>query len=348
MDLSRRDFLKIGLLGLSALAFRPPFGRRREHTPRLAGRVTISEIEVYAEPTSESAIIGKRYRDQIVTVYEEIQSPHGPAYNPLWYRVWGGYVHSAYLQRITTTRLNEPLPGLAEGGQLCEITVPYTEAYTYDRYNGWQHRYRLYYETTHWATDLIEGPDGQPWYVLTSELDRYLNYAVPAIHLRPIRDEEIAPLSPDVPPHEKRIRISIARQELTALEGDTVVFKARISSGLPSKDPIPEGTRTPRGQFNIYDKSPSKHMGALQSSGAPGSYTLPGVPWTSFFAEYGVAFHGTFWHNNFGVPMSHGCINMSNADAKWLFRWVTPVWEVPPEDPTRWDRRGLGTAVTVE
>ncbi len=347
MNISRRDFLKIGLLGLTSLAFRPPFGRREEHTPRLVGRVAISEIAVYAEPTSESAIIGKRYRDQLVTIYEEIQSPHGPAYNPLWYRVWGGYVHSAYLQRVTT-RLNEPLPGLAEGGQLCEITVPYTEAYTYDRYNGWQHRYRLYYETTHWATGLVTGPDGQPWYVLTSELDRYLNYAVPAIHLRAIRDEEITPLSPDVPPHEKRIHVSIARQELTAFEGDTVVCKTRISSGLPSKDPIPEGTRTPRGQFNIYVKSPSKHMGALQASGAPGSYTLPGVPWTSFFAEYGVAFHGTFWHNNFGVPMSHGCINMTNADAKWLFRWVTPVWEVPPEDPTRWDRRGLGTTVIVE
>ncbi len=347
MNISRRDFLKTGLLGLASLAFRPPFGRREEHTPRRVGRVTISEIDVYTEPTSDSAIIGKRYRDQLVTIYEEIQSPHGPAYNPLWYRVWGGYIHSAYVQRVAT-RLNEPLPGLAEGGQLCEITVPYTEAYTYDRYNGWQHRYRLYYETNHWATDLITGPDGQPWYVLTSELDRYLNYAVPAIHLRAIRDEEITPLSPDVPPHEKRIHVSIARQELTAFEGDTVVFKTRISSGIPSKAPIPEGTRTPRGRFNIYDKSPSKHMGALQASGAPGSYTLPGVPWTSFFAEFGVSFHGTFWHHNFGVPMSHGCINMTNADARWLFRWATPVWEIPPKDPARWDRRGLGTTVTVE
>ncbi len=347
MELSRRDFLKLGLLSLSALAFRPPFGRREEHTPPRVGRVAIHEIEVYAEPTSESPIVGKRYRDQLVIIYEEIQSPHGPAYNPLWYRVWGGYVHSAYLQRVAT-RLNEPLPGLRRGGQLCEITVPYTEAYTYDRYNGWQRRYRLYYETTHWATDLITGPDERPWYMLTSELDRYLNYAVPAIHLRAIRDEEMSPLSPEIPPQEKRIHVSIARQELTAFEGDTVVLKAPVSTGIPSQAPVPEGTRTPRGRFNVYAKSPSKHMGALQTSGAPGSYTLPGVPWTSFFAEYGVAFHGTFWHNNFGVPMSHGCVNMRNADAKWLFRWVTPAWEVPPKDPARWDRRGLGTAVTVE
>ena len=74
-------------------------------------------------------------------------------------------------------------------------------------------------------------------------------------------------------------------------------------------------------------------MGSVQASGAPGSYTLPGVPWTSFFIfETGVAFHGTFWHNNFGIPMSHGCINMRNEDAKWLFRWVTPTYEMPIED----------------
>jgi lipoprotein-anchoring transpeptidase ErfK/SrfK len=89
-------------------------------------------------------------------------------------------------------------------------------------------------------------------------------------------------------------------------------------------------------------------MGSLQGSGAPGGYSLPGVPWTSFFVpETGVAFHGTFWHNNFGVQMSHGCVNMRNADAKWLFRWSDPVWEVPVEDRSAWDRRGYGTRVTV-
>ncbi|MFN2196361.1 MAG: L,D-transpeptidase, partial [Anaerolineales bacterium] len=180
-----------------------------------------------------------------------------------------------------------------------------------------------------------------------AELDKYLNYFVPAIHLRPISDEEIAPLSPHVPATEKHVEIDIPRQQLTAYEGDTQVFQTKISSGLPSNAPIPEGTRTTRGQFNIGTKSPSKHMGALLTAGAPGSYSLPGVPWTSFFIpEYGVAFHGTYWHNNFGAPMSHGCINMRNDDAKWLFRWSTPVYQVP-EDKTGWDVRGFGTSVLV-
>ena len=53
-------------------------------------------------------------------------------------------------------------------------------------------------------------------------------------------------------------------------------------------------------------------------------YELPGVPWTSFFTNAGHAFHGTYWHDNFGTPMSHGCINMRTSEAKWLFRWSQP------------------------
>jgi lipoprotein-anchoring transpeptidase ErfK/SrfK len=166
--------------------------------------------------------------------------------------------------------------------------------------------------------------------------------------MRLIPDEEISPLSSHIPPEKKHIDVDINRQVLNAFEGEDLVFQTKISSGLPSKEPIPEGTRTTRGNFNIGSKSPSKHMGALLTSGAPGSYSLPGVPWTIFFiAEYGVAFHGTYWHNNFGIPMSHGCINMPNHAAKWLFRWTTPAYDSPPEDLRGWDVRGYGTTVNV-
>jgi len=56
-------------------------------------------------------------------------------------------------------------------------------------------------------------------------------------------------------------------------------------------------------------------------------YELSGVPWTSFFTESGVAFHGTYWHDNFGTPMSHGCINMRIDEAKWVFRWTRPIYK---------------------
>jgi lipoprotein-anchoring transpeptidase ErfK/SrfK len=57
-------------------------------------------------------------------------------------------------------------------------------------------------------------------------------------------------------------------------------------------------------------------------------YDLPGVPWVSFFTGNGEAFHGTYWHNDFGHPRSHGCINLSNSAAKFIYRWTRPT--VPP------------------
>ena len=96
---------------------------------------------------------------------------------------------------------------------------------------------------------------------------------------------------------------------------------------------------------------PNKHMG--QVSGNPdaentGGFSLPGVPWTCFFAfPGGYAFHGTYWHNNFGIQMSHGCVNLRNEDAKWLFRWSTPVFKTPVELRADWERRGNGTQVKI-
>lgn len=208
--------------------------------------MTIEEIDVYSKPRSEvPLIVGKRYRDQLVVLYYALDALNGPAYNPVWYRVWGGYVHSAYLQ-LVKMRFNETLDSTVEGGQLCEVTVPYTDAYRYDRYQGWQDQYRLYYETTHWVTSLLEeGPDGELWYQITNELDSYLKYYAPATHLRPVPDQEISPLSPEVPAEEKRIEVSIFEQKLIAYEGDREVFNTKISSGIHSDRPTSNGIPTP-------------------------------------------------------------------------------------------------------
>jgi lipoprotein-anchoring transpeptidase ErfK/SrfK len=235
------------------------------------------------------------------------------------------------------------------------VTVPYTTAYQYSENQGWYpwNGSRFYYETTHWATGIEQGPDGEPWYQLTSEIDDFLKYYVPAVHLRPIYAEEIAPLSPDVPPDKKRIEVSLTQQTLYAYENDQVVYTARISSGIPSRGPSPNGipTATQKGRYKIYSKLPTKHMGSITGNPdaeAQGGFSLPGVPWTCFFVPvWGVAFHGTYWHNNFGLQMSHGCVNMRNADAKWLFRWTTPVFETEIESHRDWERTGSGTSVNV-
>lgn len=352
--INRREFLKIGMLGLGSMAFTPVFPRPSEQDLGPLARVTVYEIDLRAEPRDDSAIIGKRYRDQLVHIYEEVTSPDGPAYNPLWYRVWGGYLHSAYLQKVSI-RLNPEAASVPETGQLCEVTVPFTIAYQYSSWAGW-HPWEgtpLYHETTHWITAIEAGPDKNPWYQLTSEIDANLKYFVPARHMRLIPDAELAPISPGVPPEKKLIEVSIGRQTLKAFEDGQEVFSTRISSGIPSarRNPNDLPTATPRGSFRVYSKLPTKHMGAV--SGNPdaannGGFSLPGVPWTSFFAfPGGYAFHGTYWHNNFGVQMSHGCINLRNEDARWVFRWTTPVFETPIENHQDWERRGNGTRVEI-
>jgi lipoprotein-anchoring transpeptidase ErfK/SrfK len=125
------------------------------------------------------------------------------------------------------------------------------------------------------------------------------------------------------------------------------VYQARVSSGIPSSRPTDNDipTETPKGRFNIYSKMPSKHMGdgnLMQGDFNLDAYELVGVPWTMFFhrLDTGYALHGTYWHNNFGWQMSHGCVNLRNADAKWLFRWSTP-----PNYPAEVEKTGFGTQV---
>jgi lipoprotein-anchoring transpeptidase ErfK/SrfK len=347
-NLSRRDFLKVSSLSLGTLAFTPYVPRQPDQDYGNIARVTIHEVDVYAEPRDGAQIVGKRYRDQIVQIYYALEPPDAPAfYNKLWYRVWGGYIHSSYLQKVEI-KYNDPLSEVREGGQLGEVTVPYSQSYIHSRSNGWQVEYRLYYETTHWITAIDQGPDGKAWYQVTDELQPW-SYWVPASHMRPIPDDELAPISPEIPQTEKLIEVDLARQNLTAYESDQVVYQARVSTGIPSSLPTSNGipTETPEGSFNIYSKMPSKHMGdgnLMQGDLDLDAYELVGVPWTMFFhrLDTGYALHGTYWHNNFGWQMSHGCVNMRNADAKWIFRWTTP-----PNYPPEIEKNGFGTRVRI-
>ncbi len=350
MKLTRREFLKRSGLALGALAFRPFFPNWDEVESSDLVRIAIQSVSVYSRPDDSSRIVNTRYRDELLHVYYPVVSEFGPGYNPLWYRVWGGYIHSAHLQQVRT-RLNGVLDKAPEPDQprLGQITVPFTRAMHFNpARKTWDPVYRLYYNSNHWIVGIDEGPDGEPWYKLQDELfDSLYYYHVPAVHLRPFADAELAPLSPDVPPEKKRIEVSIAMQTLKAFEGDQVVFETKISSGLPDSRPNPPGgipTDTPKGTFNVQSKMPSKHMGDGNVTTDLEAYELPGVPWSCFFEpKTGVATHGTYWHYNYGVPMSHGCVNMKPEEALWIFRWTTPVMA----HPNKIETIGMGTRVIV-
>jgi len=344
MMLTRRNFLINFMVGLGKLAFYPLQGWNTDSDSGKIARVTINSISIYSKPTDKSKILYQRYRDELVNVYDEIISEDGPVYNPLWYRVWRGYVHSAYLQRVKF-RFNPVIPKIqVNSGQLAEVTVPFTQAMRYLPYRkSWEPLYRLYYGSNHWVKGVDPGPDETFWYRLHDELNE-VEYHVRATDLRLVQDEEFAPISPDVDPFDKRIEVSIAKQTLTAYEKEKVVLKTKVSTGIPDRRKTPGiiPTDTPTGEFRVYSKMPSKHMGDGQLTVDLEAYELPGVPWTTFFAPNGVAFHGTYWHNNFGMTMSHGCVNMQTEEAKWIFRWTTPV-----SAPETWEQTGYGTRVIV-
>ena len=306
----------------------------------LVGRVAIASVSVYKQPWDKSIIVYQRNRDELVNLYEQVVSDHGPAYNPNWYRVWRGYVHSARIQ-IVKQRLNPVVSQLPKTGQLGEITVPVTYPLYLKAKSTWTQLYPLYYESVHWVTGIIEGPDKSPYYQVTEAWSKD-KYYIRGEHIRLIQPEELTPLSPDVPPEKKRIEISIGQQTLTAYEYDKEVFRTKVSTGL-DKEVVGElPWRTPTGKYNVTSKMGSQYMGDDPITSDISGYALPGVPWVSYFHPTGVAIHGTYWHNNFGVPMSHGCVNMRPEEAKWIFRWSTPV----PKTGER-ENRGLGTVVLV-
>lgn len=322
--LSRRDFLK--LLGVSVAGAFIPIGRpgtfpslQEQSTPApMIGRVTRKSIDVRLQPDPLSPRLEKIERDTLLPLYEEISSPAGPRENPRWYRLSNGYAQCSYIQRVEKAHLNQPLLEIPETGFLAEVTVPFTQTRYTNRKGQTSNLYRLYYQSTHWVTALVEGPAGEPWYRLTDEWLR-VHYAVPAAHMRPLLASEYEPFAASSPDTPRHIEVSLADQMLFAYEGDQIVFQAQISSGRRYME-------TPTGEFFINRKCPSKHMGDGGLTGNPNAYELVGVPWVSFFHTTGVAFHGTFWHDNFGTPMSQGCVNMRNEDARWLYRWSAPAY----------------------
>lgn len=125
---------------------------------------------------------------------------------------------------------------------------------------------------------------------------------------------------------ERRIEVDLTNQRLSAFEGDQKVYEFLISSG--------KWGRTPTGTFRIWSKFRYKRMSG-GSKELRTYYNLPNVPFTMFFANdevpaaRGFGIHGTYWHDNFGHPMSHGCINMKTEEAELMYNWAGPV--------TSWD-----------
>jgi hypothetical protein len=353
-NLSRRDFLKIAGVGLGALAFRPPktfdleylsIPRRLPQFPgsEIIGRVLENGIDLRSQPTNDETVntsISKLAADTLVEWGRQVVgNVIGGLTNQRYVETPQGYIYSSVLQP-TRNLPNSPLTEMPAGqkGFWAEVTVPYIElAHEGAVASPWlqdhiayNFRPKLYYGQVVWI-DQIRTSNGFPEYRWNEDVPHGYGYGAygeffwgDGAGFKVLTDADVEPISPDIDPNEKRIEANLDYQTLSCYEGTTEVYFCRIASGLgydPSTGQTSDKLATPVGNLLTHWKIMSLNMtaGTFQSG-----YSTPAVPWSTMISGDGVAIHGAFWHNAFGERRSHGCINVTPEDAKWIFRWTTP------------------------
>lgn len=336
-QLSRRDFLKLtasGVLGFALAELGIDFASAAP--PATQGLSLFSGIQIYDEPFLNANKVDLLRKDEVIELLGEAQGDQfDNQFNTTWYQIDRGFVPSGVILPVET-KYQKPVYEIPTEGKLAEVSVPYSLTYRAP-YTFAKNAHRIYYETTHWINKVIVTREEKTvWYEFYDNILKETFYA-PAYNMRIIPDEELTQLSPEVPNEEKLLHVDLATQMVTAFEGQNMVLSVRCSSG-------DRGTETPKGEWFTYHKGPSIHMTNFGDAVA-NIYSLPGVPWVSFFTGSGHAFHGTYWHNDYGRPRSNGCVNLPSSVSKWVYRWTNPV---VPANEDYLQLPGQGTRVIVE
>ena len=192
-------------------------------------------------------------------------------------------------------------PGLEypDVGRLRNGVVLKVAGYTTEDSTG-RSWYKIIFSTALLYPDRVKGD----WYV-----------AVDPESILPLTNIGDENLVADTPTTNKRIVVDVSEEMLYAYDGDTLFMKEPISTGL-------EFTPTPRGTFSVFRKTPSRYMQGPIPGVSDQVYDLPGVPWNLYFTSDGSVIHGAYWHDHFGEPWSHGCVNLSPQNAKKLYLWA--------------------------
>jgi lipoprotein-anchoring transpeptidase ErfK/SrfK len=278
-------------------------------------------IWAYDNPHPGATRLKSLSRDAVVEIYDAISTEGLLSHNLVWYLTSSGWVYSAWVQPVRQ-QFNPVVCDVPQTGFWAQVSVPYVEALSQPDAKS-ARLYRLYYSSVHLVVAHVQDALGQPWYQIRDNLAPGRPQYVRAENLRPISPEEMAPISPDV--EDKLIQVNIQQQMLYAYERGSLVFSTRCATGasfnVENQGIVNFGT--PYGEHRVIRKSPSQHMrGGL---GRSDYYDLPGVPFCTYFTTTGVAVHGAYWHNDFGAPRSHGCVNVMPEAAQWVYRWSLPV-----------------------
>jgi lipoprotein-anchoring transpeptidase ErfK/SrfK len=183
-------------------------------------------------------------------------------------------------------------------------------------------------------TGLFALTQSREWYFFTTGKEQFVSYdpsqsvgfyegkviPVPPVSIAyNVEQEKDTVVLGDADVANKKIEVDLTNQRVYAFENGNKVYDFLISSGKYG--------RTPTGEFTIERRVPVQSM--IGGNKALGTYyNLPGVRYVQYFGNTsipwwkGFSFHSTYWHNNFGHPMSHGCINMTLADSEALWNWT--------------------------
>jgi len=358
-NINRRDFLKLGLVSLGAMAFIPArSGLIRKAIPDFQQGIRLGRVfhtaDVKSKPNPDSTTVKTLYQDSLVEWHRDLvgEAPSIYSTNRRWVETPEGFVAAIDLQPVQAN-VNIPLTELpqqvVEKGMWAEVTVPYVELTQANPPAKSpllieEPATRFYYSQVFWVNDIMVDEAGNTLYHVLEKHGSYGDeFWADARAFKPITEQDIAPISPEV--EDKKIIVDLTHQTLSCFEGKREILYTRVSTGAKfnSEGVAVDAWSTPVGDYHVVNrKFTSIHMGG---GSAASGYELFGVCWTSIFASGGVALHSTFWHNNYGEPMSHGCVNINPDDAKFIFRWTLP--EVPYEEGRIEQLGYAGTSVQV-
>ena len=268
------------------------------------GVVTADVLNVRSQPGVGYPLVDQLRLGAEVTIYEE-----QPAAGVPWYRIGvGRWVHSGWVRILPADLAAQALAVVASGPALpvgwvvsASLNVRARPGVSPDNppIDEVLHNQRL---------DILETRtvDGARWYRIGAErwvLGQWVAAALPEARPASIRA------------NERWVGVNLGQQTAVAYEGDTPVYAAMVASGLPT-------TPTVQGIFRTWQRLASGKMSG-GSAATGGYYYLEGVTWTCYFYS-GYALHTAYWHDAFGRPRSHGCVNFSPYDAWWIFQWSAP------------------------
>ena len=278
-----------------------PVDESSEPTPESLwyGRVGKSGIKIFKEPRLHGPLLTRKRISREMAFLPKVELRQSG-----WFeRIEGGFVQAGHVQILT--------PSLFHGEALPHLPLAFV------------------------IRKMSAAVSGQP-----DGLHRYDRVAVRGIAGAHIAtDHGLLPRSAlrivtlhsppaSIPAGAKWVLVDLSRQTMTAYEGESAVFATLISSGK-----VPEETETHAGLYQVEHKMLYSNM-----HGEPDDpYAVDRVPYTLYFHN-SEGLHGTYWHDHFGTRESHGCVNLSLADARWLFNWA------PPRLPEGWSRIDPGGA----